>query len=134
MIPVAPMHMIVQSTPSSLHQDVHFLALEKNPTQTLTVIPDVPFYSQFNDITSVKWKKIGCGVASLAMVIEYYKPSSVSVDKLLGQAIASGAYQKSAGWTHQGLATLSQRYGFTGNTYDLSQLERMLRLVNLKIS
>lgn len=82
--------------------------------------PHVPFYSQFTDIQSAKWKKRACGVTSLAMMIEYYKPGSVSVNKLLEQGIASGAYSK-AGWTHRGLIKLGEKYGLEGDAYDLSK-------------
>ncbi|MES2135313.1 MAG: C39 family peptidase [Patescibacteria group bacterium] len=84
-------------------------------------VPDVPFYSQFADITSAKWQKVGCGVASLAMVVDYYKPA-VSVDTLLKEGIASGAYLKNAGWTYKGLIQLSTKYGLAGDSYDLGKL------------
>ena len=83
-----------------------------------TSIPDVPFYSQFKDITSPTWQKVGCGVTSLAMVIDYYKPA-VSVNTLLKQGIAEGAYLKSAGWTYKGLIGLAEDYGLSGSSYDL---------------
>lgn len=81
---------------------------------------DVPFYSQLNDIQSPDWKKRGCGVASLAMLIEYYRPGTVSVNTLLKQAIISGAYLQNAGWKHRDLALLSKKYGLEGKNYDLS--------------
>jgi len=77
----------------------------------------VPFYSQFSDITSTKWQKVGCGVASLAMIIDYYKPA-VPVNTLLKEAIALGAYSD-AGWTYSGLISASKKYGMQGNAYDL---------------
>src|ERR1700690_2125492 len=86
-----------------------------------TSIPDVPFYSQFKDITSPTWQKVGCGVASLAMVIDYYEPA-VPVNTLLKQGIAAGAYLQSAGWTYKGLIQLAQKYGLSGNSYDLGAL------------
>src|SRR3989344_8293245 len=43
----------------------------------------VPFYSQFSDIRDAKWQKLGCGIADLAMLIEFYKPGMVSVNTLL---------------------------------------------------
>lgn len=86
-------------------------------------IPNVPFYSQFEDITSQKWQKVACGVVSLAMVIDYYKPA-VSVDKLLNQAVASGAYNKSLGWMHKGIIDLSKKYGLKGIAYDLTKSTR----------
>ena len=85
-----------------------------------TTIPTVPFYSQFKDITSPTWQKVGCGVASLAMIIDYYKPS-VPVNTLLKQGVASGAYLQSAGWTYKGLIDLSKKYGLTGKSFDLGK-------------
>lgn len=78
----------------------------------------VPFYSQFKDISSTKWQKVGCGIASLAMVVDYYRDDAPSVDTLLRQGIAAGAYSP-AGWTYQGLIGLARRYGLSGQSYDL---------------
>lgn len=126
MIPIAPIVTMPISIPEaplySRYEYTEVSGLQKTAffAQKIT-IPDVPFYSQFEDITSSKWQKVGCGIASLAMIIEYYKPDTVSVDKLLGQAVAGGAYQKDAGWIHKGLIRLSQRYGLDGTSYDLSR-------------
>jgi predicted double-glycine peptidase len=87
-----------------------------------TSIPDVPFYSQFKDITSPTWQKVGCGVTSLAMVIDYYTPAAVLVNTLLKQGIAAGAYEPNAGWTYKGLIDLSNKYGLNGASYDLATL------------
>ena len=80
----------------------------------------VPYYSQFDDITSPAWKKVGCGIASLAMVIDFYRPGVVTVDKLLEQGIAADAYLAHAGWTYAGLISVAQRYGVTGASHDLA--------------
>lgn len=96
---------------------------EKQALVVLPTIPSVPFYSQFSDITSPVWQKVGCGIASLTMVIDYYVPNAVSVNTLLVRGIASGAYQKNAGWIHKGLVDLSRKYKLDGNTYDLSKLD-----------
>lgn len=89
-----------------------------------TNIPEVPFYSQFLDISAPEWKKIGCGIADAAMIINYYKPGAVSVDELLKDGISAGAFISGAGWSHQGLASLFDAYGLTGKTYDLSGLNK----------
>lgn len=86
-------------------------------------VPDVPFYSQFYDISSPKWQKLGCGIADLAMLIEFYNPGVVSVDTLLQEGIASGAFIDGAGWSHRGLALLAQSYDLQGQSYDLSHLD-----------
>lgn len=83
-------------------------------------VPDVPFYSQFQDIQSPEWQKKGCGIASLTMIIDYYSPDAVSVNNLLKQAIDAGAYQLNAGWKHRDLVLLAQKYGLDGDNYDLS--------------
>jgi ABC-type bacteriocin/lantibiotic exporter with double-glycine peptidase domain len=95
-------------------------------------IPVVQFYSQFEDISSPSWKKVGCGVASLAMVIDYYHPNTVSVDGLLSQAITAGAYKNGAGWKHRDLAHLSRRYGLVGTNYDLSNESKESAFQQLK--
>jgi ABC-type bacteriocin/lantibiotic exporter with double-glycine peptidase domain len=85
------------------------------------VVPSVPFFSQFKDITLTKWQKVGCGVASLAMIIDFYEPDTVSTNTLLKQGIAAGAYLQNAGWTYAGLIKLSKKYGLDGNSYDLGK-------------
>ncbi len=91
-----------------------------------------PFYSQFDDITDPSWKKVGCGIASLAMIIEFYNPGEVSVDNLLAEGIKSGAYLNDAGWIHKGLIDLAKKYGLSGNTHDLSKLSTQKALLKLE--
>jgi predicted double-glycine peptidase len=81
---------------------------------------EVPFFSQFTDISAANWKKVGCGIASLAMLIEFHEPDSVTVDGLLAEGIAADAYLSDAGWTHSGLIKLSKKYGLTGSSHDMS--------------
>lgn len=91
----------------------------KKPKVENSDIYTVPFYSQFKDITSDSWKKVGCGIASLAMIIEFYEPGEVKVDTLLKEGISAGAYLDDAGWTHGGLIGLSKKYGLGGESHDL---------------
>ena len=86
------------------------------------IVPVIPFYSQFQDIHTLSWQKVGCGITSLAMIIDYYSTTKVSVDSLLQQGIKAGAYDKNAGWIHQGLISLSKKYGLQGASYDYSSL------------
>jgi uncharacterized protein YvpB len=98
-------------------------------SSTITV---VPFYSQFTDIQSPKWQKVGCGVTSLAMLIDFYKPDTVSVNTLLKQGIAAGAYDPKGGWITAGLIQLAKQYGLTGTRYDLSKTDTQTALAKLK--
>ncbi|MCR4275882.1 MAG: C39 family peptidase [Candidatus Parcubacteria bacterium] len=90
---------------------------------TSSALTSVPFFSQFRDIDSPKWQKVGCGIASLAMIIDFYKPNAVSANALLKQGIAAGAYNYDAGWIYAGLIGLSRHYGLDGAYYNLTSLD-----------
>jgi len=89
---------------------------------TAELIPSVPFYSQFRDIHAAEWQKLGCGIASLAMLIDFYKPQNISVNDLLNEGISAGAFIDGAGWSHRGLVLLANAHGLSGANYDLSRL------------
>jgi len=100
--------------------------------KTITMPYEVPLYSQINDISSVEWKQKGCGVADLAMLIEFYKPKTTTVQKVLEAALASGAYEKNVGWKHEGLADLATNYDLSGRTYDFSKSDKNTALNQFK--
>jgi predicted double-glycine peptidase len=83
-------------------------------------IRTVPFYSQFTDVSAPEWKKVSCGIASLAMVMDYYGKKDTSVDSLLAEGIDAGAYLTSAGWTYAGLIGVSRQHAMDGESYDLA--------------
>ena len=92
----------------------------------------VPFYSQFKDIDSASWQKVSCGIASLAMVIDFYKPEATIPNTLLKQGIAAGAYDTNAGWKHSGLVALAKTYGLNGTSYDLTSSDSKSAFTTLK--
>ena len=96
--------------------------LPQIPNLATSTIPTVPFYSQFKDISDASWQKVGCGITSLAMVVDYYSTSTISVNRMLTQGINAGAYLKSAGWTYNGLISVGNTYGLEGKSYLLSSL------------
>ncbi len=79
----------------------------------------VPFYSQFKDISSSKWQKVGCGITSLAMILDYYSDEDISVNSLLKEGIRAGAYENNAGWTYDGLIFVAKKHGMNGTWYDM---------------
>ena len=97
-----------------------------------TTVPVIPFYSQFNDIHTSSWQKVGCGITSLAMVIDYYSPATISVDTLLKEGIAYGAYDQKYGWIHKDLISLSKKYGLQGASYDVSLLGKEASFSQMK--
>ncbi len=87
-------------------------------TRTEPSVFTVPFYSQLTDITAASWKKVGCGITSLAMLIAFYEPGELdSVDSLLAEGIAAGAYSPE-GWTYRGLIDVAAQHGLGGSTHD----------------
>lgn len=91
----------------------------------------VPFYSQFADISAPEWRKIGCGIASLAMLVDFYQPT-VSVDELLNEGIQNGAYVYDAGWSHAGLIALAEDHGLAGEARYLTDLNMTAAFADLK--
>lgn len=92
-------------------------------TTSTRAVFTVPFYSQFSDISAVSWQKVGCGIASLAMLIDFYSEEKfISVDDLLDRGVSAGAYLDSAGWIHSGLIGLSRAYGLDGESQSLAGL------------
>lgn len=116
---------LVESVSASLNEVVSTEYEESAPTRT------VPFYSQFTDISAPEWRKIGCGIASLAMLIDFYKPA-VAVDTLLEEGITSGAYAGDAGWSHAGLIALAKDKGLTGEARYLTGESMSEAFSNLK--
>jgi ABC-type bacteriocin/lantibiotic exporter with double-glycine peptidase domain len=116
---------------------VHIVSTITQPQQTATqqpITPVVPFYSQFKDITSTKWQKVSCGIVSLAMIIDFYKPNTIAVNTLLSEGIATGAYDNKAGWSYKGLIAVSKKYGLDGTTYDYGKTSAATALTHLKAS
>jgi predicted double-glycine peptidase len=107
-------------------------ATKNTYTEYTSEVFSVPFFSQFSDITSASWKKIGCGIASLAMLIEFYEPGATTVDNLLEEGIANDAYVSSAGWSHAGLIGLSRKYGLDGKSRDMAELSMEKAFSELK--
>ncbi|MGM0482408.1 MAG: C39 family peptidase [Patescibacteria group bacterium] len=105
--------------------------VQKDPVQKNSVVsddvssevPEVPFFSQSEDISLSYWKSRACGVASLAMIIEFHSPGRTSPQELLSEGLDSGYYLSGAGWTHQGLASLAHKYDLEGSPYDLSHMD-----------
>lgn len=110
------------STTVSIVRAIATPSWQQTDISVATSAPSVPFYSQFADIQSPKWQKVGCGITSLAMIIDYYSPKAVTVNNLLAQGIAAGAYDYNAGWIYDGLIQLSKSYGLSGAYHDLSSL------------
>lgn len=110
---------IIKKTDKKIAAEVNAKPKKEKNVGVKSSVYIVPFYSQFADISDSKWKKVGCGITSLAMLIDFYQPNEVTVNELLKRGIAAGAYSD-AGWSHAGLINLSHKYGLKGESHDLS--------------
>ncbi len=134
--------------PDEILSETNTVSKQPTPKTELKVISDiledkssdeagdytnVPFYSQFADISTPNRKKVGCGVASLAMLIELYNPDhKVSVDQLFEDGLRAGAYLDNAGWIHAGLINLSKGYGLDGQSHGLADMSTNSAFERLK--
>jgi ABC-type bacteriocin/lantibiotic exporter with double-glycine peptidase domain len=81
-------------------------------TDTMPKIP-VPYRSQREPEILENYGTRGCGVSSLAMVLDYYghKLSGHELKKLADE---TDAYQGVKGWTHDGLIKIGRKLGLSG--------------------
>ncbi len=126
----APLH-VNAAQPTVMVMPPEDVTVKKDPAQYGSPFA-VPFYSQFRDISSPKWQKVGCGITDLAMLIDFYVDDAPPVETLLSEGIALGAYAHNAGWTYQGLIDVAKRHGFTGSYYDIAQLSDSVAMAQLK--
>jgi uncharacterized protein YvpB len=72
-----------------------------------------PHISQILDITKKEWNSSACGIASLAMVLEFHlgKENTPSVDRLLEEGLFLGGFKKDIGWIHNSLVLLAHNHG-----------------------
>ena len=108
---------VVEFTPTHAEAKEVRITGARNPPGT---IPAVPSYSQFADIASPSWQKVGCGITSLAMIIDYYDPGEVTVNGLLAEGLRANAYDYDAGWIYAGLIGVSRNHGLDGKYHDLT--------------
>lgn len=81
-------------------------------------------YSQFLDVQKKGWKIRACGVASLAMVLDYYGKTRTSIDSLIDHGISIGAHNKELGWIHSGIVNIANHKGFIGERFDWSNIDK----------
>lgn len=74
----------------------------------------VPYYSQYLDVAGTEWQSRACGVACLKMLLEARGVETPTLDEMIKDGVALGAYTEN-GWLHDGLIALGAKYG--GNLY-----------------
>lgn len=76
---------------------------------------NIPYHSQFDEITMLEWKERGCAPTCLKMCMDFYaeknKLQIPSIDNLIKEGEVIGAYVEKPGWRHDGLIRLAHNYG-----------------------
>ncbi len=97
----------------------------------------VPFYSQSWNLDEYEklgyqsreeaeyWQRSCCGILCIKMAMDSFlaeqnKPLTPSIKKLIDSGVARGFYDDRSGWTHQGLVSMIQGFGFTAVSKNLS--------------
>lgn len=70
----------------------------------------IPYYSQYDNVKDEYWKPRSCGAVCLKMVLDYAKPSKLSVNDFVLSANRRGAYGEN-GWIHQELVNIAKDFG-----------------------
>ncbi|MEK7531717.1 MAG: papain-like cysteine protease family protein [Patescibacteria group bacterium] len=73
----------------------------------------VPFHSQY-EISNREWNTRSCGMASLAMVIEFLGSPRVDLFSLVEEGREKGGYQLNIGWKHDYFLQKAKEEGFVG--------------------
>lgn len=72
---------------------------------------NVPYYSQYIDVSDPFWMIRACGVTCLKMVAEYQGVNVPDIVSLCNEAKERGGYDMINGWTHDYLVTKAQEFG-----------------------
>lgn len=76
-------------------------------------IIDVPYLSQFNDLSDVEWQGRACGVTCLAMVLAYYEGEARPIKALIDLGTELKAYNSNYDWYDSGLCSIANQLGYT---------------------
>jgi len=70
---------------------------------------DVPYYSQFLDVSDKKWMPRACGMACVKMILDFYNAESPELDVLIVEGYKNGGYGK-WGWLHDYFVQIFKRF------------------------
>jgi len=72
---------------------------------------DVPYTSQYRDISDPYWKDRGCAVACAKMVLDMTEKEIPTLDALVLECKELYGYDPELGWTHVAISNLMKKYG-----------------------
>lgn len=85
---------------------------------------EVPFYSQYTNVTDESWQNRACAMACLKMVMDFFAPNSnPNIDELIEKGLQIQAYLDNVGWVHAGLCMLARNHGFAAYNEEFRSLD-----------
>ena len=91
------------------------------------MILNVAYYSQISDTKNPAWKDRSCGIAALKMVLDFYRPTDISIDDLYQKGLSIGGFLEGVGWYHHSLALLAKSFGYQAITRSWNIPEQSLQ-------
>jgi uncharacterized protein YvpB len=74
----------------------------------------VPYYSQYKEVTDLEWQPKACAITCLKMVLDFEAPNFnttiPTLDELIQEGVSINAYSND-GWIHKGIVFLSHNHG-----------------------
>jgi uncharacterized protein YvpB len=85
-------------------------------------ILDVPYYSQYLDVSDENWKPRACGIVCLKMVMDYYNKQNPPLIALI-EGVASRGGFGSSGWIHDTIIKTARDYDFNAQRKEYNFIE-----------
>lgn len=73
---------------------------------------DIPYISQFDDLSDVEWQGKACGITCLAMVLAFYEGEPRPLSALIELGEEVGAINNKGDWYDSGLCTIANKFGY----------------------
>lgn len=74
---------------------------------------DIPYLSQFDNLSDVEWQGKACGITCLAMVLAFYEGDPRPLKSLIELGEDVGAVNNKGDWYDSGLCSVANRLGYT---------------------
>ncbi len=91
------------------------------------MILDIPYYSQMVDTKNPDWKDRSCGIAALKMLLDFYKPTNLTIDDLYKKGLEMEGFLEGVGWYHHSLALIAKSLGYGAITRSWNIPEQSLQ-------
>jgi len=97
------------------------------------VMLDVPYYSQFVEISDAYWQSRACAIACLKMVLDYYGKVAPSLYEMVIRGKDEGGHTQS-GWLHDYSLKVAAQHGLHAERQEKMEVTRSLLEFKARLS